>query len=85
MFKVDDIVGMYFRYTTDEKTGRRQTHCHIVDDTEEELSHGVAECSKEDQFDKAVGRRLALARAVEPFTKAERREVWSAYYRYMKR
>ena len=47
------------------------------------LSRGIAKCSPLDQFVKAIGRKIALTRAldeVHPFTKAERTAIWAAYW-----
>ncbi len=47
------------------------------------LARGVAKCSPLDQFVKAIGRKLALTRALDeqhPFTKAERTAIWTAYW-----
>ena len=42
---------------------------------------GVAYCSEEDNFERAVGRKLALTRALRDsdFTKEERAMIWETY------
>ena len=41
---------------------------------------GEALCSRLDCFRKAVGRKLALARAVSRWTRDQRRSLWAAYW-----
>jgi len=48
--------------------------------------YGAAVCSQEDNFDRATGRKIALARAlknIEP--KSLRKDFWEAYFRKVKR
>lgn len=50
------------------------------------LSSGQAACSPSDSFNKQVGRKIALDRAIRiseaaDFNKAERREIWHNYLR----
>ena len=41
---------------------------------------GIAKCSKKDNFCRAIGRKIALARALEQhFTRERRRTFWQAY------
>lgn len=62
----------------------RATGCVIrrTDHLGEVLSYGIATCHDNDQFCKATGRKLSLARALKKagFTKTTRAEVWSAYF-----
>ncbi len=49
------------------------------------LSKGESKCSPLDNFIKAVGRKIALTRALmnadDPFAKADRTAIWDAYWR----
>ena len=40
----------------------------------------TAYCNPSDQFNKAKGRKLALARAIESLPRAERGQIWAAYF-----
>ena len=40
----------------------------------------LALCHPNDQFNKAKGRKLALARAIESLPRAERKQIWAAYF-----
>ena len=60
------------------------TECMILERIDEQLieivGQGVAKCSKKDNFCKATGRKIALARAIkENFTKEGRKIFWDAY------
>ena len=41
---------------------------------------GRAYCSSVDTFNKAVGRKTSLTRAVQGFSKEERTEIWGKYF-----
>ena len=58
----------------------RKTHCTILDESDNVVSHGVAKCSVKDQFNKNTGRKVALTHALELFGKWERGQVWNAYF-----
>ena len=44
------------------------------------LVSSTAYCNPSDQFNKAKGRKLALARAIESLPRAERKQIWAAYF-----
>lgn len=41
---------------------------------------GEAYCHPTDQFNKAKGRKLALARAIKDFHRTKREQIWKAYF-----
>ena len=41
---------------------------------------GTSKAAKVDKWDKAVGRKLSLTRAVEGLPKEDRKRVWDAYF-----
>ena len=41
---------------------------------------GRAYCSELDTFNKSVGRKMSLTRAIQGFTKDERTEIWGKYF-----
>jgi len=43
------------------------------------VGHGTATQNYGDQYSKEKGRRVALAKAIEHFTKEDRTEIWEAY------
>jgi len=55
----------------------------VLENNGEILSHGQASCSPKDNFCRATGRKLSLARALQGFyfTKEQRQEIWEAYRR----
>lgn len=59
------------------------TDCFItyVDNPENHAAEGRAICSALDQFNKAVGRKVALTRALKPFDKEIRTRFWKAYWK----
>jgi hypothetical protein len=57
-------------YIFDEKTGK-----------EEEKSTGIAFCAWNDQFEKNIGRKISLQRALQAFDRPDRQPFWDAYYK----
>lgn len=41
---------------------------------------GSAYCNPVDRFEKSIGRRLSLERALQTFSKSERRDIWAQYH-----
>ena len=68
---------------------RRQqyTHCLIVNVEEPEKNYGgYASCSLADNFCRATGRKIALARAIRGlFNREERKAFWAAYWEERKK
>ena len=61
----------------------RITVCVVVEEknVEEEPLVGVATCSLRDNFNRAIGRKLSLARAIaEGFPRERRKAFWVAYW-----
>jgi hypothetical protein len=57
-----------------------KTACFVEEDkTDEQLLYGEAFCSVNDIFDKARGRKVSLARAIEGLDKKKRTAFWKAY------
>jgi len=54
----------------------------IRDRNENLISEGIAKCSKHDLFEKEIGRKISLLRAVNNFNfnKESRREILSTYF-----
>jgi len=46
---------------------------------------GFAYCSKKDQFNKAKGRKVALRKALERFSKEDRTLIWEEYFKHVKK
>ena len=47
------------------------------------VSRGIAECSKEDSFSRAIGRKIALTRAIKrgsSIDKETRTKIWETYF-----
>ncbi len=82
--KTNDLLyQVHFRYETD-KQGRKLTLVRIHSGTcNKPCRFGVlghALCSEADCFKKAVGRKLAMQRALRAWPKETRRRVWAAYW-----
>lgn len=61
----------------------------IVSGEEEDTPYGIAQavCSREDNFNKAFGRKLSLTRALEDteFPKEIRKAIWETYWDMVKK
>lgn len=49
----------------------------------EEFLLGAGICHPNDQFNKAIGRKVALGRALELFPRDIRRQIWKAYFEFV--
>jgi len=58
------------------------TRCILLDSKDNDISVGSAFCLDGDQFNKEIGRRLALTRAVASsgLNKEDRRTIWNTYF-----
>jgi hypothetical protein len=88
MFQVDGIGKFKFSHLISGYSGFRYTTCTLYDHPEFTNIVGYAHCHPSDQFNKAVGRKLALTRILEHPTlklnKAQRTKVWNAYFEWLK-
>lgn len=69
-----------WNYLKNKKNVRIGTRCILQNDFEEVV--GVSLCHKNDTFDKEIGRKLSLKRALEEavtVSKAERTQIWENY------
>lgn len=58
------------------------TECMVLvmgEDGPEKASMGVAVCSRGDNFDRKVGRKISLTRALKKFDKSFRTMTWEQY------
>ena len=57
------------------------TRCYVQDESGLTLGLGEASCAPQDQFNKVIGRKLALSRALRDagIPKAERTEIWEQF------
>ena len=46
---------------------------------------GAGLCHPNDQFNKAIGRKVALARAISGLPRETRTQIWKAYFAFLKR
>jgi len=74
-----DEIRIRFKYHRDSPDHNGETLCFVYLGGGEPYV-GWAHCSKQDQFCKETGRKVALARAVKPLDKATRKRVWEAYF-----
>lgn len=60
---------------------KRETYCFIFDENGETMvSPGLAKCSAKDQFNKNIGRKIALTNAINPYDKSVRQQFWEGYF-----
>ena len=91
MFKVE--VGgrkfrVYFRYGVANSRhgtallvdfGSRTTTC-VIDEDDVGIWRGTATCSDKDKFVKSAGRKIALTRALNKFSRSQRTAFWAVYH-----
>lgn len=58
---------------------KRKTTCSILDENNQVLSQGHAECGRKDHFCKDTGRKYSMKRALEPFSRETRSKIWETY------
>ena len=81
--KIQTMAGEYivkWLYVPKPKN-TKETLCHLYNDEKMEGSIGSAVCSKDDNFCRATGRKIALTRALQNYPREFRREVWQAYHK----
>jgi hypothetical protein len=65
----------------------RSTECHLLDENKEFLLKESAYCHENDNFNRAIGRKLSLSRMLElaskmiGFDKADRQLIWDEYFK----
>ncbi len=84
MMKVNDyLVKWKYDAATLEFDGefefREITNCDIFDKNRTLVSTGNAILNPRDTMDKNTARKITLSRALEIFTKQERKEFWEVY------
>lgn len=75
MFQVDSY---HIRFV--HRVGIGVTLCLIYDNDKLPVQVGAAYCSKKDHYDRKVGRKVALARALKDTPREYRKKVWDAYF-----
>ena len=60
--------------------GKRETRCRILDESDKLMAWGTAKCSPKDQFNKNVGRKIALTNAISNYDKSIRQQFWEGYF-----
>jgi len=65
----------------------RSTECHLLDENKEFLLKESAYCHENDNFNRAIGRKLSLSRMLElaskmiGFDKVDRQLIWDEYFK----
>ena len=82
--KVATNHGIYivkWKHENQDENGERKTHCFVrLADQKESVATGHAICSPEDNFNKQIGRKLSLSRALRNwFTRDDRMYFWKEY------
>ena len=99
MFKSNEYY-FKFKYNVLE-TGQRITECYLLDDEKRfvkkqvfventpinVLQFATAICNKDDNFNKSIGRKLALERLMilQGWDKETRRRIWNDYFKTHKK
>ena len=63
-----------------ERGVKGYTSCILRDDHGNEIARGAATCAWEDRFNKSIGRRLSLTRAIQGFDRPTRTKIWQTYH-----
>ncbi len=74
-------VGFHHQNTSDEP--KRYTEAFLVNG-EQRLATAKAVCHVADNFDKALGRKIAFTRLIQNFDKDIRTAFWDAYLNHCK-
>ena len=78
MIQTSTGLAIQFKHNTDEGV----TICHLLNKHGLSVSQGAAYCHELDQFNRKIGRKLSLARALKAafLCKQNRAEIWAAYF-----
>ena len=76
-----DFIHLRFRADEDSESNRHHaiTYC-LVQNGDGSLRNGMALCSVYDKFNRAIGRKLAMTRALKNLDKPTRTAVWDKYF-----
>ena len=80
--KIPELNAQVIWRYLDIHTDAPVTRCIIKRDDNPEEIHGVAICSKQDQFNRELGRKISLSRALKQIPKDKRKPFWE-YFRNM--
>ena len=69
----------------DDATDDRHTTVCILDQMKDgesldKIHKGTAYCSLKDRYNKEVGRKVSLTRALQQWDRKERAKIWKAYF-----
>ena len=73
-----EVGGKFLRGT---RIVKASTLVEVLDEHGKEISSAEAFCSLGDNFSKAVGRKIALGRALSGWPRERRTEIWNAYWK----
>lgn len=81
MIPVNDQWRVVFEYERDPAGHPHSTQCSILDNEDNEIGYGAAWCHPKDQFNKDVGRKMALSQALKAaaFDLETRKMFWDSY------
>lgn len=78
MFKVE-VNGKLYEVQFVHYSNDKQTHCNVLDG-ETVVVTGIAQCAPQDNFSRATGRKVSLARALRSFDRDTRTKFWEVYF-----
>lgn len=76
-----ELIISWQHENNNDKNNPSYTKCIIREvETNKVLSEGISTLSKNDTYDKKIGRKVSLKRALSGFPKIDRKGIWNAYF-----
>lgn len=76
---------VWFRYPKPLRRRHRETECYIEDVEKTQRVCGRVKCDSRDVFQKPVGRKKALTKAIAFLPRPVRTAIWAEYRKIVKR
>ena len=73
------VAWSYYHPSPEASVGVGIVHCNIGCDDGPLSLYGYAVCSRRDRFNRKIGRKVALTRAIKDKPRDFRSQVWAAY------
>lgn len=80
----DSAVRLHFTHFQHENPRRTEVEIFDLGISESySIGQGVTYCHSTDQFCRAIGRKIALQRAIEHLPREARTQIWKAYFDFV--
>jgi hypothetical protein len=83
----DFYISWYYRKIcgiADDLPFVKSTECKVFSNNML-IGFGITYCSKNDNFNRKIGRKISLTRAISKLDKSTRKEIWDNYWKQVRK